>query len=63
MSKIYHRAKYLNAEGQVSALCYKRKRPIDLTRESWALTDKGVNCPKCLKLIADKAGAETKEGA
>lgn len=53
--KIYHRAKKMNALGQVSALCFVRPRPIDLKRASWTLRDEDTTCPKCRKLIDEKA--------
>ena len=51
MNKIYHKAKKVNAKGQVSALCFMSDRPIDLTKASWTNRNEAVTCQKCLKLI------------
>lgn len=50
--KIYHlAAKFADGGRKVSALCFKRPRAIDLTRELWTITRTGVTCPKCLKIM------------
>lgn len=51
--KPYHRAALVDADGNVSALCFARPRPIDLRRALWTTIDASVTCPKCLKLIAE----------
>jgi hypothetical protein len=50
---LYHRAGLINEAGAVSAICYKKPRPIRLNgRESWTLRDSATTCPKCLAIIA-----------
>lgn len=49
--KIYHRAHLMGPDGQVSALCFKRPRAIDLRTASWTLRDDEVTCPKCIATI------------
>lgn len=46
-----HRGDKINEHGEVSALCFKRPRAIDMKRASWVLSDSGVTCPKCLLAI------------
>jgi len=47
--KIVHKAKLVSDKGDVSPLCAKTPRTIDLVKESWTLRDSEVTCPKCLK--------------
>jgi len=47
--KIVHKAKLISDKGDVSPLCAKTPRKIDLAKESWTLRDSEVTCPKCLK--------------
>jgi len=54
--KIYHRASKVNAKGQVSALCFKSPRAIDLKKALWTIRDEAVTCQKCRAAIA-KAGS------
>lgn len=49
--KTYHKAHLWTEAGQVSALCFRRPRAIDLSRELWTTDDSAVTCPKCLKLM------------
>lgn len=46
--KLVHRAKHVNAGGQVSALCFKRRHAIDLKRASWTIDDYAVTCRRCI---------------
>lgn len=49
MPKLIHRAKYVNPNGGVSALCFEKPRSIDLGRASWTNRDEAVTCKKCLE--------------
>jgi hypothetical protein len=49
--KVYHRAAKINANGDVSALCFKSPRPIDLSRSMWTIRDEAVTCPRCRRLM------------
>lgn len=49
--KLYHRASKIHDDGKVSALCFARPRPIDLSRASWTIRDEAVTCPRCLRLM------------
>ena len=65
MPKIYHKAKLVDGAGNVSLLCAKTPRKIDLSKELWATSDDAVTCKKCLKLLNHETltGAEDgKEG-
>lgn len=51
--KIYHMADKINEQGEVSALCYKRPRVINLKRgQSWVFEAERATCKKCLAIIA-----------
>ena len=52
--KIIHRARFVSAEGHVSALCSKRPRPIDIQKASWSLRDGVVTCGRCRKAIKEQ---------
>jgi len=42
--RVYHRA-HLISELGVSALCYAKPHPIDMTkRQTWTTSDKAVTC-------------------
>ena len=49
--KVYHYANLISDDGQVSALCFARPRPIDLRRASWTNRREAVTCPKCLRSL------------
>lgn len=49
--KVYHRGSLVNDKGQVSALCFKAPRPINLAVAMWTNNDAAVTCPKCLRLL------------
>ena len=55
--KKYHKAHLYGAAGQVSALCFRQPRAIDLSRALWTIDDDAVTCPKCRRLLKriDKA--------
>jgi hypothetical protein len=52
--KTYHMAAKINALGDVSALCFKAPRAIDLKRASWTNRPEAVTCPKCKRLLAGR---------
>ncbi len=54
--KPYHLAKMIGPKGQVSPLCAKTPRAIDLKKALWTFRREAVTCPKCLKAL--KAGEE-----
>jgi hypothetical protein len=49
--KIIHRASLVNSRGEVSALCFKRPKAINLKQSSWSNRDEGVTCKKCIALL------------
>lgn len=53
--RIYHKAKLVNGDGGVSALCFKEPRAIDLERALWTLRWEAVTCQKCRKLRGEEA--------
>ena len=56
-AKRIHKAAQVNPSGQVSALCYKTPRAINLRRESWTLLDDAVTCKRCRAILKTHAGA------
>jgi hypothetical protein len=48
--KPYHMANLFGPNGEVSALCFPRPRPIDLRRATWTLRWEAVTCERCLAL-------------
>lgn len=53
----YHMADKWGPGGTVSALCFKRPRPIDLKVALWTITPEQVTCKKCLRLLKARAGS------
>lgn len=49
--KTYHMAKAVTENGDVSALCYKHPRAINLRLTSWTIRPDAVTCPKCKKAM------------
>lgn len=47
-----HFAKFVRADGAVSALCFTKPRAIDLRRASWTLRRHATTCPACIGLLA-----------
>lgn len=56
--KIRHMAKLINGKGQVSPLCAKKPKAINLAKESWTNRRDAVTCPKCIAVA--KEGEEPK---
>ena len=53
-SRVYHMADKFGAAGQVSALCFKRPRAINLKVALWTYRPEAVTCKKCLRLLAEE---------
>lgn len=49
--RLVHMAAGLSRNGDVSARCYRRPRPINLKRATWTLRLSAVTCPRCKKII------------
>jgi hypothetical protein len=45
--KPIHLAAMVAPSGEVSAACFIRPKPIDLTLETWALVPESVTCAAC----------------
>lgn len=56
--RMYHMAHKFKQDnsGDVSALCFKRPRKIDMQhgRVAWTLRPESVTCPKCLEILGDE---------
>jgi hypothetical protein len=48
--KVYHKAALMKPQGQVSPVCAKKPRALNLNRELWTLRWEAVTCKKCLAL-------------
>lgn len=55
--KIVHRADKINANGDVSALCYSRPRKINLAIANWTIVDRHVTCSKCVAALKAREAA------
>lgn len=49
--KTYHMAHEIKDGGAVSALCFKKPRPINLKVACWTIRPEAVTCKKCLQLM------------
>jgi hypothetical protein len=52
--KIVHKAKCVDREGNVSALCFRKPRVVDYSRENAVIVDANVTCPKCRAILDEK---------
>lgn len=57
-NKKYHLAKMISAGGDVSPLCARTPRKINLKRELWTNRPEAVTCKRCLALIEARAKVE-----
>jgi len=55
--KKYHMVHLLGSDGSVSALCFKKPRPINLKVSGWTNQKKDVTCLSCVRLLI-KAGSD-----
>jgi hypothetical protein len=49
--KPIHMAKMMNDNGDVSPLCAKKPRKINLKKETWTIRAEAVTCSKCRKKL------------
>jgi len=54
--KICHKAKMVSPNGDVSPLCAKKPRKINLAKERWTLIDDCVTCKRCKRLMKARSG-------
>lgn len=54
--KPVHMAGKMRDDGAVSAKCFNKPRPIDLSKASWTLRPEAVTCKRCIA-IAERARA------
>lgn len=55
--KVYHYAAKINEHGDVSALCFKSPRAIQLHKASWTNRPHAVTCHRCKALLKAKDAA------
>ena len=61
-TRIYHMAGLyaLDGSGNISALCYAKPHPIDLTkRQTWTMRAEAVTCRRCKRLLSEKNGEKS----
>ena len=56
--KYYHLAAHIGPGGEVSPLCAKTPRKINLKRELWTITESAVTCPRCLRKMKARREGE-----
>lgn len=56
--KVYHLASKINANGEVSALCFKTPRAINLERALWTTRIEATTCPKCKRAFRAALGEQ-----
>jgi|GEM_PF-6272912 len=61
--KRVHMGASVNQRGQVSALCYRRRRPIDLRAATWTNRTEAVTCPACRAALDTLASVGGEEGS
>lgn len=44
-----HMAHKVAPDGNISALCFRKPKAIDMQKASWTLAPEAVTCPKCRK--------------
>jgi hypothetical protein len=49
--KTIHMAHMVSENGEVSALCYAKLRPIDLKTSTWTNRPEAVTCTQCKRAI------------
>lgn len=50
--KTIHMAALISPTGEVSPLCAKRPKAIDLTKASWTNRSEAVTCRRCRSMLA-----------
>lgn len=55
--KTVHLASKIDQHGNVSALCFKRPRKINLSKETWTIRNEAVTCGDCIMKHALKQAA------
>ena len=54
----YHMFDLVNHRGEVSALCFKKPRAINMKLASWTIAESAVTCRACLRGMAQLAEPE-----
>lgn len=49
MNRVYHMAALVSDKGDISPVCAKTVRKLNLAKELWTLRWEAVTCKKCLK--------------
>lgn len=60
--KIYHKAKLVRDNGDVSPLCATVPKKINMTKETWTTDNSAVTCKKCLAKIQQEQTGVTGRG-
>ena len=52
--RVYHMADKMDGNGNVSAMCFKSPRPINLNVAWWTTAPEAVTCSKCKRAMRGK---------
>lgn len=52
--KLIHSARLVSRDGDISPLCARNPRKLDLRKESWTTDPKAVTCQKCKAMLGDR---------
>lgn len=56
-ARIVHLAGAVTPSGDVSAVCFKKPRPIDMKQATWTTSTDLVTCERCLAKLASIGAA------
>ena len=57
-SKPVHMASKINANGDVSALCFYTPKPINLAKATWTNREEAVTCKRCKEQVRIRQAQE-----
>lgn len=57
--RIYHKAKLMSQDGDVSPVCADVPKAINLKTATWTLRWEAVTCKKCLERKPDEIGKQS----
>lgn len=59
MTRIYHMAKLIGQNGEVSPLCAVWPKPIDMRKATWTIDPSAVTCRRCRAALSKQARDKT----
>jgi hypothetical protein len=61
-AKVFHKAAFIDREGNASALCFRKPHAVNLSRETAVLVDENVTCEACLALLEKNSCTQDRHG-